>query len=153
SGIRARIRPLGTLNQGEARYPLDYRRRNRRFLGRYSPIGRGRRFGGEIRAGSSWLRHHSTRSCHLFVYDPHAQPNHSMTLDNRADRARHPLSRAQRHLLWPLFLALSIGLGGGASVTIDASKTYQVIEGFGVNANHRSWNNDLKPVLDQLIDE
>src|ERR1051326_8183928 len=40
-----------------------------------------------------------------------------------------------------------------ATVTIDGATTYQTIEGFGVNANHRSWGNDLKPVLDQLIDE
>ncbi len=41
-----------------------------------------------------------------------------------------------------------------AAVTVDGSKTYQVIEGFGVNANHRSWNNgELSPVLDALIDQ
>jgi O-glycosyl hydrolase len=41
-----------------------------------------------------------------------------------------------------------------ATVTIDGSQTHQVIEGFGVNANHRGWNNDeLKPVLDGLIDQ
>jgi O-glycosyl hydrolase len=41
-----------------------------------------------------------------------------------------------------------------ASVTLDGTVTYQVIDGFGVNANHRSWNNnELQPVLDALIDE
>ena len=43
---------------------------------------------------------------------------------------------------------------GAATVTIEGAQTYQVIEGFGVNANHRSWNNnELQPVLDALIDE
>ena len=39
-------------------------------------------------------------------------------------------------------------------VTIDGSQTYQVIAGFGANANSHSWTNDeLKPVLDALIDQ
>jgi len=39
-------------------------------------------------------------------------------------------------------------------VTVDPSITYQEIDGFGVNANHRSWNDgELAPVLDALIDE
>ena len=41
-----------------------------------------------------------------------------------------------------------------ATVTLDGATTYQVIDGFGVNANHRSWKGDeLKPVLDALIDQ
>jgi O-glycosyl hydrolase len=41
-----------------------------------------------------------------------------------------------------------------APVTFDGSVTNQVIDGFGVNANHRSWNGDeLKPVLDAFIDQ
>lgn len=41
-----------------------------------------------------------------------------------------------------------------ATLTIDGSHTYQTIDGFGVNANHRSWNNnELKPVLDTLIEQ
>ncbi len=41
-----------------------------------------------------------------------------------------------------------------ATTTIDGGVTYQVVDGFGVNANHRSWNNnELKPVIDALIDE
>lgn len=41
-----------------------------------------------------------------------------------------------------------------ASVTVDGTRTNQLIEGFGVNANHRSWSgNELKPVLDALIDQ
>jgi O-glycosyl hydrolase len=41
-----------------------------------------------------------------------------------------------------------------ATVTFNGSISNQVIDGFGVNANHRSWNNDeLKPVLDAFIDQ
>src|SRR5262245_33505480 len=57
-----------------------------------------------------------------------------------------------------LRLALSFGAivisSRAATVSIDGAKQFQTIEGFGVNANHRSWNNnDLKPVLDALIDQ
>ncbi len=52
-----------------------------------------------------------------------------------------------------LLLGLTL-VGEAATVTIAGSQTYQVIEGFGVNANHRSWNNnELQPVLDALIDQ
>src|SRR5262249_7736050 len=57
------------------------------------------------------------------------------------------------HLTLLPCLLLVAGVANAATITIDASQTYQTIEGFGVNANHRSWNNDLKPVLDQLIDD
>ena len=41
-----------------------------------------------------------------------------------------------------------------ATVSFDGTVTNQVIDGFGVNANHRSWNNDeLKPVIDALVDQ
>src|SRR5215471_13220770 len=41
-----------------------------------------------------------------------------------------------------------------ATVTVDGSQTFQVIDGFGVNVNHRSWTNDeLKPVIDAFIDD
>ena len=41
-----------------------------------------------------------------------------------------------------------------ATVTFNGAVTNQVIDGFGVNANRRSWNNDeLKPVLDAFIDQ
>jgi O-glycosyl hydrolase len=40
------------------------------------------------------------------------------------------------------------------TVVIDGSRTYQTIDGFGVNANARSWtNSELQPVLDTLIDQ
>src|SRR5580700_8901704 len=39
-----------------------------------------------------------------------------------------------------------------AQYTINGSQTYQTINGFGANINHRSWNNnELKPVLNQMI--
>jgi len=48
----------------------------------------------------------------------------------------------------------SASLAAQATITIDGSQTYQIIEGFGANANHRSWNNnELQPVLDALIDQ
>ena len=56
-----------------------------------------------------------------------------------------------------LVAALLLGLtsvAAAVNLTVDGSQTYQVIEGFGVNANHRSWNNnELQPVLDALIDQ
>jgi O-glycosyl hydrolase len=40
-----------------------------------------------------------------------------------------------------------------ATITVDGSQTNQVIEGFGVNINYWGWTNqDLKPVIDGLID-
>ena len=39
-------------------------------------------------------------------------------------------------------------------IVIDGAETFQTIDGFGVNANHRSFeNNELQPVLDALIDD
>jgi O-glycosyl hydrolase len=53
-----------------------------------------------------------------------------------------------------LLLLAAIQPVGAANVTINGAQTYQVIDGFGVNANHRSWtNNELAPVLDALIDQ
>ncbi|HVU15368.1 MAG TPA: DUF4082 domain-containing protein [Candidatus Didemnitutus sp.] len=41
-----------------------------------------------------------------------------------------------------------------ATVTVDGNTAYQTVDGFGVNANHWSWNpNELPPVLDALIDQ
>ena len=37
---------------------------------------------------------------------------------------------------------------------MDGARIGQVIDGFGVNVNHRSWNGrELQPVLDALIDQ
>lgn len=39
-------------------------------------------------------------------------------------------------------------------VVVDPATSYQTMDGFGVNANHRSWKNDeLKPALDRLVGE
>src|ERR1051325_7282425 len=41
-----------------------------------------------------------------------------------------------------------------AVITVDGSRQYQRIEGFGVNANPASWNDgELRPALDMLIDQ
>jgi O-glycosyl hydrolase len=68
----------------------------------------------------------------------------------------HLLTLPFRHwlcLLVFLFVAES-GASGATAIAIDGSQTYQSIDGFGVNANHRSWNNnELKPVLDAFIDQ
>ena len=41
-----------------------------------------------------------------------------------------------------------------SAIAINGAQTYQTIEGFGINANHRSWtNNELQPVIDALIDQ
>ena len=52
-----------------------------------------------------------------------------------------------------VFLATSPGLPlNAATVTIDGSQTYQIIDGFGANINH--WNtNEIGPVLDALVDQ
>jgi O-glycosyl hydrolase len=43
---------------------------------------------------------------------------------------------------------------GSGTTTIDGSTMFQVIDGFGVNANSLSWTNDeLKPVIDAWIDQ
>ena len=52
------------------------------------------------------------------------------------------------------FLCLSLQMAGGANVVIDGSQTFQTIDGFGANINHRGWNNnELKPVIDALVDQ
>ena len=53
-----------------------------------------------------------------------------------------------------LFFAAPLHPLHAAPVTINGSQTYQIIDGFGVNANSHSWTNDeLKPVVDALIDQ
>ena len=56
-------------------------------------------------------------------------------------------------MIVPALLLVPAGRADTVSVTIDGSQARQVIEGFGANINHRSWNDkDLEPVLDALID-
>jgi O-glycosyl hydrolase len=55
-------------------------------------------------------------------------------------------------VLWGL--TLLVWRVDAATVTINGAQTNQVIDGFGVNINHRSWtNSELQPVLDALIDQ
>jgi O-glycosyl hydrolase len=79
------------------------------------------------------------------------------------------MQKSQRHLggrqviatlwrhLWCCVIGELLGLAGtlcADTITVDGSQTNQVIDGFGVNANHRSWNgNEIQPVLDALIDQ
>src|SRR3954453_6925767 len=59
-----------------------------------------------------------------------------------------------RWLWFPIFLAVSAQTLTAATVLINGAQKGQTIDGFGVNANYWSWtNNDLRPVLDLLIDE
>src|ERR1700761_5779995 len=54
-------------------------------------------------------------------------------------------------VLWALLLFAHVAK---AQYTVNGSQLNQVIDGFGVNINQRSWNNDeLKPVLNQMIDQ
>jgi O-glycosyl hydrolase len=63
------------------------------------------------------------------------------------------LAKRRMTLLFGSLLLLS-NVAGAATLTIDGSQAYQMIDGFGVNANSRSWtNNELQPVLDALIDQ
>ena len=54
-----------------------------------------------------------------------------------------------------IFVALLVlQTSRAATVTFDGAVTYQTIDGFGANINHRSWTNaDLKPVIDALVDQ
>src|SRR5512136_748102 len=69
------------------------------------------------------------------------------------------MSRKRRVLLYggvlvPALLLGLVALADPVTVTVDGGRTYQVIEGFGANINHRSWNSaELTPVLDAMIDD
>ncbi len=53
-----------------------------------------------------------------------------------------------------LLFVLPLHRLNAAPITINGAQTYQIIDGFGVNANSHSWTNDeLKPVVDALIDQ
>ena len=59
---------------------------------------------------------------------------------------------ACRFLLCLLSALVSFSQPADAQYTVDGAQTNQVIDGFGVNINHRNWNNDeIKPVLDTMI--
>lgn len=70
------------------------------------------------------------------------------------------------HLAAATILSLTTTISGGpalvqqraaageVAITVDGSRTFQRIDGFGVNANARSWNNgQLAPALDMLVDQ
>jgi O-glycosyl hydrolase len=43
---------------------------------------------------------------------------------------------------------------GDVAITVDGSRSFQRIDGFGVNANARSWNDgQLAPAVDMLVDQ
>jgi O-glycosyl hydrolase len=51
------------------------------------------------------------------------------------------------------FAGMTLSATGATTLTVNGAKTYQAIEGFGVNANYYGWNStDLEPALDALID-
>jgi O-glycosyl hydrolase len=57
-------------------------------------------------------------------------------------------------LVIPVLLLGPAGLAAPVTVTVDGSRTFQTIEGFGANINHRSWNaTELSPVLDAMVDQ
>ena len=67
-----------------------------------------------------------------------------------------PALKRHRHTVGVAFLAVcfAFSLAGAATVTINGAQTFQIIDGFGVNANHRSWtNSELQPVINALIDQ
>ena len=46
------------------------------------------------------------------------------------------------------------GTGGGSPLSIDGSRRFQTMDGFGVSANSASWDNgELQPALDMLADQ
>jgi O-glycosyl hydrolase len=57
-------------------------------------------------------------------------------------------------LAWVCALLALVRPAAAQTVTINGSLTNQVIDGFGANIHYWAWNNDdLKPVLDALIDQ
>lgn len=72
------------------------------------------------------------------------------------DGMRTTSSRSCGRGAWILAVLLTVTgcpTPGAATVIFDGAARFQPIEGFGVNANHRSWNGDeLKPVIDSLLD-
>src|SRR5271166_6271134 len=59
-----------------------------------------------------------------------------------------------RAMYMGLFVLMSLSPPAKGLLTVDGAQTYQVIDGFGANINHRSWNNDeLQPVLHTMITE
>ena len=61
------------------------------------------------------------------------------------------------NIIWFLILTGSFALvapSHAQTVQVNGAQTNQLIEGFGVNLNYSGWtNNDLKPVIDALVDK
>ena len=87
--------------------------------------------------------------CYL-LFKPHAP---GYTIETRHLNDDRLVSGSLKRLTTYLLLVFAAA-ASAATLTIDGSQTYQTIDGFGVNANHRSWtNSELKTVLDSLIDQ
>src|SRR5512133_2873448 len=76
------------------------------------------------------------------------RPEEVATLIHRPDSNDMRVFRRERiGVMKRLAIGLAALLGclqfsSAATVTVDGATTYQLIDGFGVNANHRSWHND-----------
>lgn len=63
-------------------------------------------------------------------------------------------AQIQADMKTPVAPAGAASSPGGVSLTIDGARTFQTIDGFGVNVNSHSWNGgELKPALDRFTDE
>jgi O-glycosyl hydrolase len=67
------------------------------------------------------------------------------------------VNRRAQTPLWHLVilsLLFCCALTTARAITVDGTQTNQVVDGFGVNVNFRSWNGaELQPVLDAFIDQ
>jgi O-glycosyl hydrolase len=63
--------------------------------------------------------------------------------------------RIMARVVVPFVLAMLVfQTSRAATATFDGGVTYQTIDGFGANINHRGWKNDeLKPVIDAVVDQ
>jgi O-glycosyl hydrolase len=63
-------------------------------------------------------------------------------------------ARAQAAQRLVLTLLFCCSLSAAGAITVNGALTNQVVDGFGVNVNFRSWNGtELQPVLDAFIDQ
>ena len=62
--------------------------------------------------------------------------------------------RCKAALLVCLFIGLTVALTEAADIVVDGSKTFQTIDGFGVNVNAKQWGEgNFKGALDQMVDD
>jgi hypothetical protein len=89
----------------------------------------------------------------LAVPHPMGKFNARMPVRSMIGLLLPPPALAGAFVLSGLFLC-PLDSSAAGPVTINGAQTYQVIDGFGVNANSLSWTNtDLVPVLNALIDQ